>query len=131
MPKTFIVRSRSAAEDAFIRDLLQRLGVPHQTHTPDDAPIRKEVERLYRHTSACPPGYDTVLGYLVKRNPEALELIEDPAEDTKRDGFKLCHMAGQRGCRVVKVAAPPILQERGITEVNAYPISLLRLRLGD
>jgi hypothetical protein len=78
-------------------------------------------------TSDCPAGYDTVLGYMARKNPVALGLIEDYAEGTRRDGFWLAARAGDRA---VKVEAPKVLQEQGIYRVNAYPVELLQRRMG-
>jgi hypothetical protein len=78
-------------------------------------------------TSDCPAGYDTVLGYMARKNPVALGLIEDYAEGTRRDGFWLAARAGDRA---VKVEAPKVLQEQGIYRVNAYPVDLLQRRMG-
>lgn len=78
-----------------------------------------------------PVGYDTVLGYLARVNPWALQAdLWDP-EATKRDGFWCKHRACERGIRVVKVEASEVLQDQGIYEVNAYPVSLLSERMGD
>lgn len=78
-----------------------------------------------------PRGYNTVLGYLAKTNPEALALIPDVVEDTKRDGLSLTSAAAHAGKRIYRVAAPPVVRERGFATVNAYPVALLRQRLGD
>ncbi|MGN6548772.1 MAG: hypothetical protein ACTHJ3_02605 [Pararhizobium sp.] len=80
-------------------------------------------------TPEVPDGFDTVLGYLVKNNPECLDYMDDPATATMRDGFWLTHQSSRRSLPVVKVPAPAALGELGITEVNAYAISLLEERL--
>ncbi|MER8418759.1 hypothetical protein [Mesorhizobium sp. M1329] len=78
-----------------------------------------------------PAGYDTVLNYLARTNPEALDLMGDPVADTQRDGFWLKHQASRRDLQITSVEAPAPLKEVGIEMVNAYPIELLRERLGD
>lgn len=77
-----------------------------------------------------PRGYNTVLGYLAATNPEALALIEDPVEDTRRDGWGLTSAAAFAGRRIHRVEAPPVVRERGFPTVNAYPVALLRERFG-
>lgn len=75
------------------------------------------------------PGYDTILGYLAKEQPEILSLLEGAEKDgTLRDGFWLTNKCRQLGYAVIKVRAPEILRNQGIDFVNAYPVSLLRER---
>ncbi|KAA3452749.1 hypothetical protein C7I87_00795 [Mesorhizobium sp. SARCC-RB16n] len=78
-----------------------------------------------------PAGYNTVLGYLAEVNPEALDLMGDPIADTQRDGYWLTHQASRKDIQIVTVEAPAPLKAVGIDTVNAYPIELLRKRLGD
>ncbi|MER8385279.1 hypothetical protein NKH14_07105 [Mesorhizobium sp. M1380] len=78
-----------------------------------------------------PAGYDTVLSYFARTNPEALDLMGDPIADTQRDGFWLTHQASRRDIQVISVEAPAPLKEIGIEKVNAYPLELLRERLGE
>lgn len=78
-----------------------------------------------------PEGFNTVLGYLAEVNPEALDLMGDPVADTQRDGYWLKHQASRRDIQIVSVEAPAPLKDVGIETVNAYPIELLRKRLGD
>lgn len=84
--------------------------------------------KQYEYVSPCPEGYDTILGYLAKHNPEALELIDKDPDATQRDGFWCMHRSRERGITVQKVAAPKFLAKFGIDEVNAYPIELLEER---
>lgn len=77
-----------------------------------------------------PEPYDTVLGYLARHVPEALNFDAWDPELTKRDGYWLCHRARERGIEVIKVPAPGVMMEQGIRTVNAYPVSLLQERLG-
>lgn len=81
-----------------------------------------------RYLSPVPPGYDTILGYLAKVNPEMLELIDKDPEATQRDGFWLPHQAKKRGMAVIKVDACLWLSKFGVSAVNAYPVSLLAER---
>ncbi|RVB05670.1 hypothetical protein [Mesorhizobium sp. M7A.F.Ca.CA.004.02.1.1] len=76
-----------------------------------------------------PNDYDTVLGYFSKMLPSAFDMMSEPIADTQRDGFWLKHQAARRGLKVVKVAAPEALQDSGITELNAYPVTLLAERI--
>ncbi|WP_018123356.1 hypothetical protein [Desulfovibrio oxyclinae] len=78
--------------------------------------------------SDCPEGYDTVLGYLAKRHPDLLDLIDKEPEATTRDGFWLMHRCKERGIKRLRVKACPFLQAFGITEVWSYPIGLLKER---
>lgn len=108
--------------------------------TPEDAPAdlpwveADSITDTYRGrflSDGLPDDYDTVLGYLARMNPWALQAdLWDP-EATQRDGFWCKHRASERCIEVVKVEAPEVLQEQGIHEVNAYPVSLLAERLGD
>jgi hypothetical protein len=78
-----------------------------------------------------PEGYDTVLGYLAKHHPEALDLFDySVPEATQRDGYWLAHRVKERGLEPVHVAAPPILAAQGIFQVRAYPVDLLQRRWG-
>lgn len=81
-------------------------------------------------TPGVPEGYDTVLGYLGKTHPEVLDLMEDPISGTQHDGFWLQHRSARLGRGTIKVEAPAPLLEAGIQVVNAYPVDLLRERLG-
>ena len=96
----------------------------------DNAP--RHLRRVdLRFLSPCPPGFDTVLGYLAKVNPGLLDLIDRDPSATLRDGYWLCHRAKERDIKTVKVEACPWLRKQGITTVNAYPVELLEERLGD
>lgn len=92
----------------------------------DVASERHAAEHPY--ISPCPSGYDTILGYLAKFEPTRMELIDQDAEATQRDGWWCTHRANERRLQVHKVQAPPFLQEQGIETVNAYPTSLLAER---
>ena len=76
-----------------------------------------------------PYGYNTVVGYLAKHDPDQLRTLRDPVNDTSRDGFWCKARTKRKGYRVIKVQAPPALVARGITELNAYPNSVLAERL--
>lgn len=82
------------------------------------------------YTSPCPEGYDTVLGYTFRNNPEALDLMDPSPQSTVDDGFWLTHECRRRGVTPIKVTAPMVLQREGIIEVNAYPLHILARRLG-
>jgi hypothetical protein len=77
-----------------------------------------------------PAGYDTVLGFLARTNPEALALLDEDPECTKVDGIWLRERAKMRNLFVTRVEAPAFLQQFGIREVHAYPVDLLAERLG-
>lgn len=72
-------------------------------------------------------GFDTVLSYLSKTNPEALDLILDPVFDTISDGLNLSRRARCRGIPILKVSAPAHIKARypKVSHVNAYPTHLL------
>lgn len=76
-----------------------------------------------------PYGYDTVVGYLAKHDPDQLRALRDPVNDTSRAGFWCKARTEREGYCVVKVPAPPAIVARGITELNAYPTSVLAERL--
>lgn len=80
------------------------------------------------YLSPCPHGYETILGYLAKSDPELLAYLVERPEDTQRDGFKLTHWCRVEGLRVHKVEASPWLRRQGILTVNAYPVELLQRR---
>lgn len=72
------------------------------------------------------------MGYLARNHPEWLETgMMDEPEDTLRDGYWLVHRCREANIEPVKVSAPKFLQEKGIAEVNAYPIYLLKRRFED
>jgi hypothetical protein len=77
-----------------------------------------------------PAGYDTVLGFLARTNPEALCILDEDPEATRSDGIWLRARAQVLRMFVVKVVAPAFLQDFGIREVHAYPVELLAERLG-
>jgi len=76
-----------------------------------------------------PAGYDTVLGYFSKTLPSAFDMMSEPVADTQRDGFWCTHQAARRGIPIIKVVAPTALADTGITELNAYPVTLLAERI--
>jgi hypothetical protein len=80
--------------------------------------------------SVTPKGWNTVLGYLAVEQPAMLALMEEPVSDTVRDGCWLVHRCRELHIEPIKVPAPAIARAQGITEVNAYPVSLLERRLG-
>ena len=81
-------------------------------------------------TRNLPRGFETVLGYLAKRAPRLLELMEPKADSTLRDGFWLKRQSERRGYHVPKVRAPKFLRDQGIQTVNAYRLELLAERFG-
>lgn len=82
-------------------------------------------------TLDLPKSYDTVLGFLAKHHPDVLECFDytDPTA-TQRDGYWLAHRCREQGIPPTYVDAPPVLQERDIVQVRAYPIDLLEQRWG-
>lgn len=95
---------------------------------PEDCHVNY-AERL-RFVSPCPEGYDTVLGYLAAVDPWSLLAgLWDP-EATQRDGFWCKHRCERKAFDVIKVPAPAVLVEQGIRTVNAYPVEVLKERLG-
>ncbi len=78
------------------------------------------------YSSECPAGYDTILGYISKQNPEALDLFKDPFFDTRADAWKLRNQCQRDGLQVHTVDAPEIAHGDGITSLPAFPVELLR-----
>lgn len=78
--------------------------------------------------NACPvEGFDTILSYLSRTNPEAFDLIDQPVHGTIRDGVFATKYAHTRGYPVLRVTAPPHMKRRfpKATHVNAYPTHML------
>jgi hypothetical protein len=78
--------------------------------------------------NACPvEGFDTILSYLSRTNPEAFDLIDQPVHGTIRDGVFATKYAHARGYPVLRVTAPPHMKRRfpRATHVNAYPTHML------
>lgn len=123
-----LTRERLGDLAASLEDMIGSVGICEEPSTQaKDAEVYQYLSHFLTET---PEGFDTVLGWLAKNNPEALMLMQDPIFDTRRDGFWLMHKAEQEGCKVKKVSAPPIMAEEGIPTVNAYPNALLERRLG-
>lgn len=83
--------------------------------------VRRPIEDFY---SQCPPGYNTIIGYIAKELPHLIvEGYADTPEATLRDGWAL-----KRACKmdVQKVNAPLAFREQGIETLNAYPVTLIR-----
>lgn len=95
----------------------------------DNDNVRPKVDLYF--LSPCPPGYDTVLGWIAKNNPGLLDLIDRVPEATQRDGFWLKHRCREQGLEVIKVDACAFLSKQGIKSVNSYPIHLLNVRFSD
>lgn len=83
---------------------------------------------LDAYGSACPDGYDTVIGWLAKNKPHIVELMSDPVHDTMADGRLLAKTCKDRGIEAVKVDAPLIFVKEGFHVINSYPIRLLEER---
>ncbi|MDX0260537.1 hypothetical protein GOC60_04840 [Sinorhizobium meliloti] len=66
-----------------------------------------------------PNGYETVGSYFERTNPEAYDLLYDPGEDLREDEEWVAGEAKKRGLPVVSVGSS-----------RAYPVDLLRMRLG-
>lgn len=72
-------------------------------------------------------GYDTILSYLAKTNPEALDLMVNPVHETIIDGIRLSKRLHTRGISTIKVAACEHMKRRfpKAKYVNAYPTNEL------
>ena len=109
---------------------LAPINIPHCPHTPANDNVAPGTP-LHYVSALCPPGWDTVLGYLAKTNPDLLNIMDRTPEATQRDGYWLTARTRKRyGVEPVKVPACLWLQRQGIETVNAYPLTLLRERLG-
>jgi hypothetical protein len=76
----------------------------------------------------CPvEGFDTILSYLARTNPEAFSLMDEPVHGTIREGFLVAQKARIRGLPIIRVVAPAHMRRRfpKATHVNAYPTHLL------
>lgn len=108
-------------------------GAYHSIHTgdaetaelPQSDAVPIHLRRNYI-SEDVPPHHDTVLGFIAKRFPGALAhgMCEEPCA-TSDDGVRLRRKAKQRGIEFHKVPAPAVLRDRGIEQVNAYPVALL------
>lgn len=83
------------------------------------------------YLTACPEGYDTVVGWLSVNRPDVIVTLGDAPACTQRDGFWLMHRCRERGIPEVWVRAPKVLADQGIDKVRAYPADLLAERLGE
>ncbi|MFN4278283.1 MAG: hypothetical protein ACK4FJ_18475 [Ferrovibrio sp.] len=126
---------RIAAITGVPREHVKRvaLALSYSAEPPASRPRLFDPEQsslvLHWASPEVPYGYDTVLGWLARNEPGILIHLEDPVEDTKRDGFWLCHRCREQGLNVIRVPAPPGLRQVGIEEVNAYPVELIRKRM--
>ena len=80
---------------------------------------------LNKFLSPCPPGYDTVLGYLAKHQPDTVLGMTDPVSGTINDGRRMRDMAARLGAQVIKVPASVAVASVGADSVNAYPTEIL------
>lgn len=79
-----------------------------------------------RYLSPCPPGYDTVLGYLAKRDPETLGMLEQDPSATADDGVWCRARCITLGLAFTTVEACPWLRlQHGVRKVHAYPVQVL------
>lgn len=114
---------------------LIRMGRPKLAETVLTLALRGELGKPdypadEDYLSKCPPGFDTVLGFLAKHYPERLDCMDNTADATLRDGYWLKARCYRRCISPIKVKACPFLVRQGIFEVNAYPLELLRERFG-
>jgi len=72
-------------------------------------------------------GFETVLSYLAKSNPEALDLMTNPVHETIADGMRVAAIARGRGLPIIKIEACQHIRKRfpKAEYVNAYPTHLL------
>lgn len=71
-------------------------------------------------------GYDTVLGYLAKNDPDEIDGMIDAVTDAIHLN-RLCVLeckAQQRG--FFRVQAPEVFQDAGIGTITAFPLSVLK-----
>lgn len=110
---------------------IERMGriIDELQNTPSPEPEPEPAAAHPEYISSVPEGYDTVLGYIAKNNPEMIAFDMWDAEATQRDGFWCKHECNRRDLPICKVVAPGILQDQGITLVNAYPVVVLRSRI--
>lgn len=130
-----------------LKELRERVELEEASDDLEDRLMQQEVEALFddcaekigapdpAYLSRVPfedydEDYDTVLGYLAKHQPDALRFDAWDPQATVRDGYWLKHRCAEHRLEPIKVEAPAVLREQGIETVNAYPVSLLRERLG-
>ena len=72
-------------------------------------------------------GFETVLSYLAKSNPEALDLMPNPVHETIKEGKIIASWARGRGLPIIKIEACQHMRKRfpKAEYVNAYPTHLL------
>ncbi|QGJ74094.1 hypothetical protein [Sinorhizobium meliloti] len=72
-----------------------------------------------RASIEMPKGYETILTYYERTNPEAFSLLYDPEEDLKEEEKWIASRARDLGLPVVTIG-----------NSEAYPVDLIRTRLG-
>jgi len=82
-------------------------------------------------SSACPPGYDTVVGYLMEHDPVTWAMMDQTADSFRQDDYLLKRRAKLKGVPTKHIASPPWLVRQGIFEVRSFPISFLREYFGE
>lgn len=95
------------------------------------APKQQPTRDLSRFSTVCPPGYDTIVGWVAKNRYDIVENLGTAAWLHSRDGFWIANRTRNKGKAVEKVVAPPVLREQGIEQVNAYPVEVIAERFAD
>ncbi|MCA2979335.1 MAG: hypothetical protein INH37_13685 [Myxococcaceae bacterium] len=86
---------------------------------------------LSQFQSACPAGFDTIIGWVSKNRYDIIENCGTAAWLHSRDGFWLSNQCKKRQRPILKVEAPKVLRDQGIEQVNAYPIDLIAERFAE
>jgi len=86
---------------------------------------------LSQFQSACPAGFDTIIGWVSKNRYDIIENCGTAAWLHSRDGFWLSNQCKKRQRAIFKVEAPKVLRDQGIDHVNAYPIELIAERFAE
>lgn len=77
------------------------------------------------HDLLAAMNYDTVMGWLAKHKAAYLQAMYDPIEETRMAGWRCRALTERSGGEVIKVQAPPIMRDRHLLIVNAYPVEVI------
>ena len=65
--------------------------------------------------------FDTVVGWLSKNRPDAIESSFDVVTETIKDGMTIARICRKENVRIEAAEAPEVFKEMGIRSINQYP----------